>query len=234
MTTFNVTTEKFSGPLDLLLKVIEEKNLEITDINLSNITGEYLKYLEFGEITPNDLADFLVVASTLLLIKSKAILPTLNLSNQEEEEIIDLKDRLVLYKIFKEKSVYLKERIISKMYFFSHEPFEDISTRFSPPENLKTTDLQQAFLRVFEIYQQENRVYPSQKVKILVNLKERIQQLISYFTKGNKYDFQDLIPNKENKIDIIVNFLAILHLAKEGVIELEQDTNFSTINIKAN
>ena len=123
MSVFTIQTEKFSGPLDLLLKVIEEKNLEITDINLSNITGEYLKFLESQEITPNDLADFLIVASTLLLIKSKAILPTLNLSNQEEEEIIDLKDRLTLYKNFKDKSLYLKDRILSKTYFLAMNHF---------------------------------------------------------------------------------------------------------------
>jgi len=232
MSVFTIQTEKFSGPLDLLLKVIEEKNLEITDINLSNITGEYLKYLESQEITPNDLADFLIVASTLLLIKSKAILPTLNLSNQEEEEIIDLKDRLTLYKNFKDKSLYLKDRILSKTYFFSHEPFLDTSIHFSPPEKLKIEDLQNAFLQVFEIYQQENIIYPSQKVKILVNLKERIQQILQKLTKGKKYNFNDLV-DKNDKIDIIVSFLAILHLAKEGVVELNQDTNFSDIKLNA-
>lgn len=101
---FNIKTEQFSGPLDLLLRLIEERNLQITDISLSNVTNEYLEYIKQAESSTNELADFLVIASTLILIKSKAILPTLELSSEETEEILDLKERLILYKIFKQKT----------------------------------------------------------------------------------------------------------------------------------
>ncbi len=233
MESFQVQIEKFSGPLGLLLELIEQRNLNITDISISQVTNDYLSFLNTNTISSNEMADFLVIASTLLLIKSKAILPTLSLSRDEEEEIIDLKDRLALYKFFKDKSVFIKERVLTKEYFFSHEPFLDEAIRFSPPPNLKLDDLRNAFLKALEIYKQENHIYSSKKIRILINLKERIQQLLSHFTKGNKYNFKDLVKNKENKIDVIVNFLAILHLTKEGVIFVDQDKNFSDIKIDA-
>lgn len=104
MSLFEIKTEQFSGPLDLLLKLIEERNLEITEISLSSVTNEYLDYIKQIESNTNELADFLVIASTLILIKSKAILPTLELSSEETEEILDLKERLIVYKIFKQKT----------------------------------------------------------------------------------------------------------------------------------
>lgn len=107
MSVFNINTEKFSGPLDLLLRLIEEKNLNINDIALSSVTNEYLEYIKSIKANPNELADFLVIASTLILIKSKSILPTLELSSEETEEILDLKERLIVYKIFKDKSFYI-------------------------------------------------------------------------------------------------------------------------------
>ena len=233
METFQVQTEKFSGPLGLLLELIEQRNLNITDISISSVTNDYLSFLNGNAITSNEMADFLVIASTLLLIKSKAILPTLSLSSDEEEEIIDLKDRLALYKFFKDKSLFIKERALLDNSFFEHEPFLNEVAHFSPPTNLKVLDLKNSFLRALEIYKLENHIYPSKKVRILVNLKERIHQLLSHFTKGNKYVFSDLVKGKENKIDAIVNFLAILHLAREGVVTLDQDKHFSDINIDA-
>jgi segregation and condensation protein A len=234
MESFQVQIEKFSGPLGLLLELIEQRNLDITEISISQVTNDYMSFLNTNTISSNEMADFLVIASTLLLIKSKAILPTLSLSGEEEEEIIDLKDRLALYKFFKDKALFIKEKALSDTRFFDHEPFINESIRFSPPKDLNVLILRNAFLKALEIYKQENIVYPSKKIKIMVNLKERIHQLLSHFTKGNKYAFSDLVQSKENKIDVIVNFLAILHLAKEGVIGLKQNKNFSNIDIDAN
>mgnify|MGYP001164752708 FL=1 len=233
MTEFTITTEKFSGPLDLLLKLIEEKHLEITEINLSEITSDYLRYLESEEISPNDLADFLVIASTLLLIKSKAILPTLQLTPEENEEIFSLKDRLAIYKLFKEKSLLFRELFNQQNYFYSREPFLQNIIQFSPPSALSSDDIANAFIKILEIYQKENVSHPSKKIKVLINLKERIQQILRLLTKGKTYKFKELI-NQNDKIDMIVSFLAILHLAKEGVIGLEQDKNFADINVKVN
>jgi len=96
-----IQIEKFSGPLDLLLKIVEQEDLDITQISLAKIADEYLRYLEKpGHIDPEDMADFLLVAAKLLVIKSRALLP--NLAPEEEQEISELEAQLRMYKEFVE------------------------------------------------------------------------------------------------------------------------------------
>ncbi len=228
---FNIKSEQFSGPMDLLLRLVEEKQLTITDIALSSVTNEYLAYIREINANSNELADFLVIASTLILIKSKAILPTLELSKEETEEILDLKERLLLYKVFKEKSKYIGEIFGKQSKLFSHAPFLDVEIIFSPPKTLTLDMLNQAFKSIFELYQKEKIILPTKKIKILVNLKDRIQNLCKIFTQKKNCKFQDIASDKEDKISMVVNFLAILHLAKDGLITLDQDSNFGEINI---
>ncbi|HOY90588.1 MAG TPA: segregation/condensation protein A [Bacteroidales bacterium] len=229
---FNIKTEKFSGPLDLLLRLIEERNLEITDISLSNVTNEYLEYIKQVEYSTNELADFLVIASTLILIKSKSILPTLELSSEETEEILDLKERLILYRIFKQKSQLISEISKEKNILFSHQPFAEVEVIFSPPNNLTLEMFKNAFENLLDIYQKEKIILPTKKIKILVNLKERINNLLSMFRNKDKCNFKDITNNKEDKINMVVTFLAVLHLAKDGFITLNQEDNFGDINIE--
>ncbi|HOB90128.1 MAG TPA: segregation/condensation protein A, partial [Candidatus Colwellbacteria bacterium] len=105
---FEISTERFSGPLQKLLELIEERKLEITELSLAEITGEFLDYVhKMGEAEPKVLADFVSVAARLLLIKSKSLIPNLELTTEEEESIVDLEERLKLYKELKsaEKNV---------------------------------------------------------------------------------------------------------------------------------
>ena len=101
---YQVSTQQFTGPLDLLLQLVEKKNLAITELSLAQVTQEYVAFLnEQEEINPEDLADFLVIASTLLLIKSRSLLPSLVLAPEEETEIMDLETRLKIYKLYKDR-----------------------------------------------------------------------------------------------------------------------------------
>ncbi len=230
---FNITSDKFSGPLDLLLRLIEEHNLQITDISLSTVTNEFLEYIKQVESTTNDLADFLVIASTLILIKSKSILPTLELSKDETEEILDLKERLIIYKIFKDKIGNLNYLRSQKHYLFSHTPFLNVEVIFSPPKELNLEMLKSAFENLLELYQKEKLVLPTKKIKILVNLKDRISNLLNIFKDKKNCNFNDVAANKEDKVSLVVSFLAILHLAKDGMITLSQQNNFGDINIES-
>ena len=231
---FNIKTEQFSGPLDLLLRLIEERNLQITDISLSSVTNEYLEYIKQAESSTNELADFLVIASTLILIKSKAILPTLELSSEETEEILDLKERLILYKIFKQKTQNILDLWKSHQALASHQPFVNVEVIFKPPNNLTINMFKETLENLFELYQQERIILPTKKIKILVNLKDRINNLMSLFKSKDKYSFKEISGSKEDKINMVVTFLAILHLAKDGLITLDQENNFGEIGITAN
>ena len=105
-----INQEKFNGPLDVLLSLIEERKMEITDISLANVTDAFLKYVgDLKQTAPEILADFLVIAARLILIKSKSLLPTLELSSEEEKDINDLKKHLEIYRLFKEASQNIKD-----------------------------------------------------------------------------------------------------------------------------
>ncbi|MEK7089648.1 MAG: segregation/condensation protein A, partial [Patescibacteria group bacterium] len=153
MPNFELRLEYFQGPLDKLLGLIEEKKMEVSQVSLANVTNDFLNYLgQFkvafteGQINENSplfdappelLADFLVVASRLLLIKSKSLLPSLELSAEEEGEIKDLEHRLALYREYKKTQEHVKSlwnempQMYTREFLTSNEPF------FYPPNTLK-------------------------------------------------------------------------------------------------
>src|SRR5574344_205785 len=99
---FHIDTEHFQGPIDLLLSLIEKRKLFINDFSLSKVADDYISQVRSFESYPiDDVANFLLVASTWVLIKSKSILPDLNLTKEEEQDIDDLKRRLALYELFR-------------------------------------------------------------------------------------------------------------------------------------
>jgi len=232
-TSYQVQLEKFTGPLDLLLQLIEERNLEITEIALSEITASYLIYLEKSEIKPEELVDFLVIAATLILIKSKAILPTLEFTNEEKEEILDLTNRLELYRIFKDLSRQLKDQLTKPPYLFSREPWSNQQREFNPPLNVTSEILADSMSKLIAELLEEAIVLPQAKIKRVVTLEERIKDLLNKLSQGKEFSFSDLT-NKADKTDVIITFLAILHLAKEKIIQVQQNSLFGELKIKTN
>src|SRR3990167_10380841 len=106
---FAVKTQVFEGPLDLLLELISKRKLFVNDVSLSQVTDDFIAYIqEHDEFPLSESAEFILVASTLMLIKSRSLLPTLELTEEEEESIHDLEDRLALYARTKELAVELK------------------------------------------------------------------------------------------------------------------------------
>src|SRR3989344_5879114 len=111
---FKVRVGQFEGPLELLLELIEKKKLHISDVSISQVADEFIEYIKSFETFPTaDSADFILIASTLLLIKSKSLLPNLSLTEEEQGSIEDLENRLVIYKKYKELSANL-EKIFCK------------------------------------------------------------------------------------------------------------------------
>jgi len=231
---YNISTQQFSGPFDLLLQLVEKKNLEITEISLAKITQDYLNYI--GDQTlvhPEELADFLVVASTLLLIKSRSILPSLELNKEENEEIVDLEARLKIYKIYKEAAELIKKDFEKGNFSFSRLPWKDAEIRFSPPKNFSLDNLFNSFKKVFyetyfEAYFKE-RPLREQKIKKIISLEERIKELIEKLTGEKQYRFNDLVIDRSRRPDLVITFLAMLHLAKERIIAINQENNFGEI-----
>lgn len=226
--SYQVNLDKFSGPLDLLLQLIEQKNLEVTDISLAQVTQEYLLYFQKNEtILSQDLADFLVIASTLLLIKSKAILPTLEFTEEEKEEVLDLESRLRLLKFFKEKSLIIKESFNTSGYLFARIPWLEQKIQFSAPNNINCQILFESYKKILTKFNSEQIESIVVKNSPFISLEARIKELVSRLTQNNKFSLEEI--TTDNKMDFIVTFLAILHLAKEKIIDIKQNKLFESI-----
>lgn len=226
---YNVSIQQFTGPLDLLLQLVEKKNLEITKISLAQVTQDYMNYI--GDQTlvhPDELADFLVIASTLLLIKSKSLLPTLELKSEEQEEILDLENRLQLYKIYKEQGTKMYELWNKYSFLFTRPPWKDTEVKFSPPKNLSLSSLSQSFKEVLKSFEEEIPL-KEKKINKIVTLKQRIKELVHKLTQGKKYKLEELVPDKNKRVELILTFLAVLYLVKENIIKIKQEKNFGSI-----
>ena len=230
---YELKTEKFSGPIEKLLEMIEEKKMEITDLNLADVTADFLEYLnkikEAGELEPRVLADFIVVASHLILIKSKALLPSLELSGEEEQEIEKLKDRIRFYREFKPTMALLKKRWEEKNISVSRPLFAGRPTIFYPADNIALKTLQKSLEEIFKTLKElENNGQPLESS--LIKLEEKIEEIMKKLTERG-LDF-DKMAKERGKPEVIVMFLAILHLLARHAIKAEQKSKFSGIMIK--
>ena len=139
MSEFVVKTEKFEGPIELLLEMIETRKLPINDISLSEVADDFLDYLkEGGVLSLEETANFVVIASTLLLIKSASLLPGFQLTAEEEENVSDLKRRLAIYQIIKEVAGQIKASYGRAVIFFREDQAGERISVFSPSENILT------------------------------------------------------------------------------------------------
>lgn len=227
-----IKLENFEGPLDLLLKLIEKEKLDICEISLAQVTSQFLDYFKkTKKIKPGYLADFLVVASTLILIKSKALLPQLNLTEEEETDIEELKSKLRNYQKLKEIVKILKPSFKNKNVFFSQRPLWQIKTTFYPPENLKIENLYFVARKIVSDYPFKEELEKKQ-IKKIVLLENKIMELRSCIEKYLEISLFNLVKDKNSKIELTITFLAVLHLIKDNFIVAKQRYLFGEIEIK--
>lgn len=227
--SFVIKHEQFEGPLDLLLTLIEKRKLFVNDISLSKVTDDYVEYLQKNSFTMSDAASFILIASTLLLIKSKSLLPTLNLTSEEESDISDLEARLSLYEIYRSASLKIKE-IFGKNILYSRNKTKIINPVFSPDESMTVTNIKNAAYSVIAAIPKKEKL-PEVTVKKIMSLEEMIDTLTDRVQKNLRMSFKDFSGTKE-RVEVIVAFLALLELVKNGAITVEQDKNFSDIKME--
>ncbi|MCK9351858.1 MAG: ScpA family protein [Candidatus Paceibacterota bacterium] len=229
---WNVKTPVFEGPLDLLLSLIEKRKLFINDISLSSIADDYIDTVRsLPEIPLKDVANFVFIASTLVLIKSKSLLPSLNLSTEEEGDIEQLKDRLRTYQRIKELSIHVKNSFGKNIIFEREAPKRAIIT-FSPGEDVI---LQNIFSAVQNILMHLPKIVisPQAVVKKMITLEDAIGKLVKRIDRHLKMSFKQYSGiGKEEKAVVIVNFLAVLELIKRGAVDAIQKENFSDFDIE--
>ncbi len=235
---YQVRLEVFEGPLDLLLHLISKAKINIEDISISEITAQYMDYLSQMQALDIDIAsEFMVMAATLLHIKSCKLLPkpVQQSEEQEPDPQQQLIQRLKEYKKYKDAAEWLHERYMVYSNRYSKLPEEVIDTRedikFS---NVTKQDLAQAMMAML------NRKNASQQAQPVVrnikpepiSLHDRINQLVAVLVRRGKVLFSQLIGKKFSKLYIIVTFLALLEMINKGWIVVRQSRPFSEILIQ--
>lgn len=241
---FTIKIETFEGPLDLLLSLIEKRKLFINDVSLARVTDDFIDYVKkMNELPMGITAHFILVASTLLLIKSKSLLPSMTLSEEEQGSIEELEERLKLYKKFKEISVSLQKLFGSKISFAGGQ--SSISPVFSPEDTIKPRFVLESIQNVLNNLPKENKL-PKTVIDKIISLEEMIESLTDRINNELKMSFSEFskthtkgeargarhVVSREDKKNIIVGFLALLELIKRGIVEANQEDMGEDIRIE--
>ena len=227
-----IKLQQFEGPLDLLLGLIEGQKLEITQISLASVTEQFLSYMKGNtNLKPQEMADWLVVAAKLLVIKSKALLPALDLSPEEEQEATSLAWQLYQYKLFKEAAKILGQQDAKRRQGWGrHTAFvEKIS--FYPDPNVNLGALQQV-MRFLAKSLEEIAKLPRKVLEEVVTISEKIEHLQKIIHEKVVFKLKELMSGAKSKTEIIVTFLALLELVKQKILSVDQEAVFSDILVK--
>ncbi len=224
--------KQFEGPLDLLLNLIEDRQLDITQIAIAEVTEQFLQYIkQLQSIDPTVLADYLSIAAKLLVIKSKAILPTLEIETEEEDAGYDLESRLLLYKQFKEAAKYFKTLDNHRKQSFLRTVTFEQRVNFYPDPIITPDVLHKAVLVILNGLKELDSL-PKAKLKEAVSIQEKIDQLRNHLEAQVETKLSELLKTAKNKSEIIITFLALLELIKQKVLTVNQEMMFADINIK--
>lgn len=230
---YNVKTEKFTGPLDLLLGLIEEKKMSINDIALADVSGQYFSYIKsLPDFPKTEAANFLVVAATLILIKSKSLLPGFQLEEEEEEDVRELEMRLKMLEAFRKLSRTLAEFARTGQPSYFRESLTGFEGGFYPPEQAGTS----VFANIMRILIERIplvEALPEKAIERIVTIEEKMAELINRIAEKAAQTLQGFISSRD-KHELIVTFLAMLELLKQGMIAVKQEGDFGDITILKN
>ena len=237
--------EQFEGPLDLLLHLIEKNKVNIYDIPIAEITDQYLEYVSQMEREDlNVVSEFLVMAATLLDIKSRMLLPAeVNEEGEEEDPRAELVERLLEYKMYKYMAFELKDRELdAEKVFYKNPTIPKEVARYEPPvdldkllDGLTLAKLQRIFESVMK--RREDKVDPIRSNfgtirQEPVSLEEKITSVMDYARKHRRFSFRAMLERQGDKLEVVVTFLAVLELMKIGKIHLTQEHLFDDMEIE--
>ena len=229
---FEIKQEKFEGPLALLLELIEKEKLAIAEISLAAVADEYLIYVR-GLVAPDpeELAEFLVIAAHLMLIKSRALLPSLALPEEEEASLDDLERRLAILQTLRTAARELRAIEQTGARIASREAYGGMAPIFYPPPSLGGVLLANTFAAIVALIPAPMRI-AEEKIKRIISLEEKISHIRGFLRDAVERGFSEIVAGAREKVDIVVSFLALLELANQKFIDLKQDAHFGEIIIR--
>lgn len=241
-----VKLEVFEGPLDLLLHLIDKNKIDIYDIPIVTITDQYLEYVNAMEKEDlNVVSEFLVMAATLIDIKSKMLLPKqINEDGEEEDPRDELVNKLLEYKMYKYMSLELRDRELDagrSLYKKPTVPEEVL--KYEAPVDLDAMLCGITLVKLNEIFKavmkrQEDKVDPIRSKfgnieKEEVSLTDKMDYVRSYAREHRSFSFKELLLKQSSKMHVIVSFLAVLEMMKMGEIVISQENIFDDILIES-
>lgn len=229
--TFSIPHAEFEGPLELLLDLIEKRKLLVNDVALAAIADDYIAYARSHEEHPiAETAEFVQVAATLLLIKSKSLLPIFELTESEEGDIKDLEHRLKLYQLFRDVAVSIQQQygvcvLFERSFITPRDPI-------FLPDQWTTRDALHSAMKGILTNLVVKTFTPTTTVKKIISLEDMIQRLEDRIIRQVKMRFSDLTKNDPDHKTKIVSFLAILELVKQGFVSVRQESRLDEIHIE--
>jgi segregation and condensation protein A len=227
-----IKISQFEGPLDLLLQLIEEQKLEITQVSLAAVTEQFLEYLRTQTLLrPQEFADWLVIAAKLLVIKSRALLPALKFEEEEEQEATNLAWQLYQYKCYREAAKFLGHLDARRRQGWSRPNAWIEKIAFYPDPRVSPSALRDVMRYLAKTLEEISRL-PRQVLEEVVTITEKINHLQKIIREKVELRLETLIKKAKSKTEVIVTFLALLELVKQKILTVEQNTIFSDIIIK--
>jgi segregation and condensation protein A len=236
---YTLRTEQFEGPLELLLELIEKQKLSINQISLATIADEYLGHVKSmgggkrgsSQVHPEEISSFLVIAATLMLIKSRSLLPNVEITSEEEHDIQELEQRLTLYHRFRELAHNIENLQKQGNRMYSRESYADFPVIFYPPNNFGVPNMATLVRQVIDALPKKE-VLQEKTIRTLVSLEEKMEELKGRMQKAITHSFHHFVKGKSEKVEVIVSFLAMLELFKEGVLLVRQENLFEDITME--
>jgi len=238
--TFNINLERFSGPYYKILELIEERKLSINEFSLAKITDEYIDFIrsinpinedDISEKSKIDISEFIVVASTLMLIKARSLFPNILYSEEEIKEVSNLEKKLELYKIMSEASKNIS-KIFGKEFLYSLPKQENNEIVFVMDKRIDKVFLHSVAIATILKFPKIEKI-KQVAVKQILKIEDIIEKLLSRVSGTTGVSFNDFSENinlnsksfEEKKSVFIISFLAMLELIKNGLLYAEQDEN---------
>lgn len=228
-TNFHIKTDAFQGPFELVLELIEARKLLVNDLALANITEDFITHVRSQETFPvEETANFIQIAATLLLIKSKSLIPDLSLTAEENADVEDLKRRLEAYEKVRDAA-----RELSRVY--GKNPMLPAGERapevhFSPGRDFSKDALAEALARLLAA-RKVVETLPEARVKPLVTIEEMMERLAKRVQSALTLSFKEFSGSAKERVEVIVSFLALLELLKDGIVGAEQHDLHGDIRI---
>ena len=235
--TYKVKIDVFEGPFDLLVFLIENAEMSIYDIKVSEITGQYIEYLEMMQDYNIEVAsEFMVLAATLIELKSKMLLPRPKAEGDQsaaEDPRSELVQKLIEYKKFRAAAENLEMQEGLSMQVHT-KPQEDLAQYTKEPDEFIDLDLSQ-FVRAFNLFIQKKKKIEDihkryQRIeRERMSIEERMTQIGALFDKKDKISFSDIVSENSDRYEIVLTFVSILEMIRQKLVKVRQNVNFGEI-----